>query len=72
MEDKYRLSILYMNLKSTDYITNKLTEAVAEALETGDNSKVIELRQKYSKELEDRKAWRAEINRLEEELKNGN
>ena len=72
VKNRKKMFELKRNLSNTDYITNKLTEAITEALETGDNSKVIELRQKYSKELEDRKEWREEINQLEEELNNGN
>ena len=69
---EHKIAILKTNLSNTDYIDNKLTEAIVEFIETGDNSKVLELKQKYSEELADREAWREEINRLEEELNNGN
>ena len=67
-----QIAKLKSNLSNTDPVANKLAEAIAISLVTGDNSNVIELRQKYSKELADRQSWRTEINRLEEELKNGN
>lgn len=73
-EDELRenkIEELKQNLYNTDYIDNKLTEAIAEFIETGDNSKILWLKQEYSKELTDRKLWREEINRLEEELQNG-
>lgn len=59
-------------LLSTDYVANKLSEEIATSFVTGDNSSVIALRNKYFSILVDRDAWREEINRLEEELNNGN
>ena len=63
---------LKSNLLKTDYVSNKLAEEIATSFVTGDNSNVTALRNKYFNILADREAWREEINRLEEELKNGN
>lgn len=60
---------LNQKLLDTDYIANKLAEAVSKYLATGDNTEVVELRTKYSKQLEDRQLWRDRINELE--VKNG-
>lgn len=57
-------------LQRTDYIANKLAEANAEYIVTEDKTKLIELRNKYSKELADRETWRKEIDSLKEKLKN--
>lgn len=65
---RHRILELKKLLSSTDWIANKLSEAVAEYIETNDSSKIITLRLKYAKELEDRQSWRDEINRLEEEV----
>ena len=56
---------LKQNLIDTDYISNKLAEAVSKYITTGDNTEVVELRTKYSKQLEDRQLWRDRINKLE-------
>ena len=56
---------LKQNLANTDYIANKLAEAIADALVSGDNSKVYELKTAYAKQLQDRKTWREEIDTLE-------
>lgn len=61
---------LTQNLIKTDYIANKLAEANAEYIVTEDKTKLIELRNKYSKELADRETWRKEIDSLQEKLKN--
>ena len=63
---------LKQKLYNTDYVANKLSEEIATSFVTGDNSSVIALRNKYFNILADRDAWREEINRLEEELNNGN
>lgn len=60
-----RITELKQNLANTDYIANKLAEAIADSLVTGDNAKVYELKTKYAKQLQDRKSWRDEIDRLE-------
>lgn len=60
---------LNQKLLDTDYIANKLAEAVSKYIATGDNTEVVELRTKYSKELENRQLWRDRINELE--VKNG-
>ena len=57
-------------LQKTDYIDNKLTEAIAEYIATGDNTNVLALREQYKVELQNRASWRLEINKLENTLKN--
>lgn len=69
-EDEKKLYILQTNLDKTDYIANKLAEAIAEYIVTEDKTKLIELRTKYAKKLTDREAWRKEIDSLQEKLKN--
>lgn len=59
---------LKQKLFDTDYISNKLAEAVSKYIATGDNTEVVELRTKYSKELENRQLWRDRINELEKLL----
>ena len=65
-----RINKLTNNLQKTDYIANKLAEANAEYIVTEDKTKLIKLRNKYSKELADRETWRKEIDSLQEKLKN--
>lgn len=65
-----RINKLTNQLQATDYIANKLAEANAEYIVTEDKTKLIELRNKYSKELADRETWRREIDSLQEKLKN--
>ena len=72
IEAKNTILKLKQNLSNTDYVANKLSEEIATSFITGDNSSVIALRNKYFSILADRDAWREEINRLEEELNNGN
>ena len=63
---------LKQKLADTDYISNKLSEAVSKYIATGDNTEVVELRTKYSKQLEDRQLWRDRINEIQLFLKNQN
>lgn len=56
-----RIRELKRLLASTDYIVNKLTEALAE----NDVEAVVSLKDEYAMELANRKLWRAEINSLE-------
>lgn len=60
---------LTKKLVATDYIANKLAEANTEYIVTEDKTKLIELRNKYAKELADRETWRNEIDSLQEKLK---
>lgn len=61
---------LMNNFRRTDYITDKLVEAIVEYIIHGDSSKVLSLCSEYESAIEQRKAWRAEINELQEKLKN--
>jgi DNA transposition AAA+ family ATPase len=56
-------------LIKTDYIANKLAEAVSKYISTGDNTDVLLLREKYALELINREQWRKEIDKLQQELK---
>lgn len=60
---------LQFKLTKTDYIDNKLTEAIVEYILTEDKTKLIELKNKYSKELADRETWRKEIDTLKKKDK---
>lgn len=67
--DSFRIDELTKLLEKTDYIANKLAEAVSKYISTGDNTDVLLLRKKYALELANREAWRDEINVLETQLK---
>ena len=51
-------------MKETDYISNKLSEAVSRFVETGDNTDVIVLRSHYKEILEKREDSRKKIDEL--------
>lgn len=67
-EAQQEIQELKQKLIDTDYVSNKLAEAVSKYISTEDNTEVIELRTKYSKQLEDRQEWRDRINELEKLL----
>lgn len=56
---------LKQNLEKTDYIADKLAEAIAEYIATGNNTNVLALRARYAEQLQDRQSWRDKINELE-------
>ena len=56
-------------LDSTDYIDNKLTEALCECIVNANREKLVAVYIEYQEVLKQRQAWRDEINSLEEELK---
>lgn len=56
-------------LEKTDYITDKLTEAIAESLITANNARLLSLYAEYKTVLDQRQAWRDAINTMEEELR---
>ena len=56
------------NLLHTDYVCNKLTEAICEYIVKGDNTAVVNTYNEYKEVLVQRKALRDEINALEKEL----
>lgn len=64
-----KLNKLTQNLIKTDYIANKLAEAVSKYISTGDNTDVLLLREKYALELVNREQWRKEVDKLQQELK---
>lgn len=68
-DNQERIEELTNKLVDTDYIANKLAEAVSKYISTGDNTDVLLLREKYALELANREEWRKEIDRLQQELK---
>jgi hypothetical protein len=68
-DDKSKVANLQMKLDKTDYVANKLAEAITEYIVTEDKTKLIELHTKYTKELADREEWRKEVNDLQDKLK---
>lgn len=70
IEKEKQIAELTLQLQSTDYIANKLAEAVSKYISTGDNTDVLLLREKYALELANRETWRKEIDSLKEKLKN--
>ena len=63
------LNELTQKLVATDYIANKLAEAVSKYISIGDNGDVLLLREKYALELINREQWRKKIDKLQQELK---
>lgn len=59
-----RISELKTFLRDSDYVANKITEAIAEYLTTNDDSELNSLLNEYSEVLNNRKLWRKEINEL--------
>ena len=68
-EKTEKITKLTKQLENTDYIANKLAEAVSKYISTGDNTDVLLLREKYALELVNREQWRKEIDKLQQELK---
>ena len=56
-------------LQETDYVAEKLAEVTAEWAETGDNTKVIEMRKYYADVLKERQIKRQRKKELENLLK---
>lgn len=56
-------------LVETDYISNKLAEAVSKYIESGDNTEVLLLRATYKEQLEKRADARKTVDELEVVLK---
>lgn len=69
-ENELKIVKLTNKLAKTDYIANKLAEAISKYISTGDNTDVLLLREKYALELANRESWRKEIDSLQEKLKN--
>lgn len=59
---------LKAKLDKSDYVTSKLTEAIAIAMVQGDNTRLVEVYNEYKELIAQRQAWRDEINELEAEL----
>lgn len=65
---QFKILALKQKLRQTDYVCNKLTEAIAEYIIQGDNTAVVNIYNEYKQVLAQRKALRDEINALEKEL----
>ena len=65
---EYKISSLKANLDKSDYVANKLTEALAEYIVYGNSQPVIDMYNEYFELIRQRKAWREEINTLETQL----
>ena len=63
-----RINEIKRELQQTDYVCNKLTEAICEYIIQGDNTSVVNVYNEYKEVLAQRKALRDEINALEKEL----
>lgn len=59
---------LKQKLDKSDYVTSKLTEAIAIAMVQGDNTRLVEVYNEYKELIAQRQAWRDEIDRLEAQL----
>jgi uncharacterized protein YlxP (DUF503 family) len=59
---------LKAKLDKSDYVTSKLTEVIAIAMVQGDNTRLVEVYNEYKELIDQRQAWRDEINRLEAQL----
>ena len=66
---KAKIVELQIKLDKTDYMDNKLTQAIKQYILTGDKTPVILTEQEYGENFKQRQAWRDEINLLETELK---
>ena len=62
-QEELKNSLSY--LQKTDYIANKLAEAIAKYIETGDNIEVLLLRNTYKEQLEKREECRKKVDELE-------
>ena len=67
-EKQVRIDELKYKLAKDDYIDNKLAEANAKYVVTGDSTDVVRIYNEYRDLIEQRQAWRDEINALEKEL----
>lgn len=62
---EWRIKERQKMLENTDYVCNKLTEALAEAIIHGNNEKLVEIYNEYSEILTERQKLRDEINIFE-------
>lgn len=65
---QFKILGLKQKLKKTDYVDNKISAATAKYLVDGDKTELLALYEEYKPMLEQRQAWRDEINALEKEL----
>lgn len=68
IEIKIKIRKLKVKLTDTDYITDKLTAALAGYVVNGNKEKVLSIYNEYSELLAQRQSWRDEINELEKQL----
>jgi hypothetical protein len=67
---KKRIAELKKELDRTDYIDNKLVRALVRYVALGDNTTIFELFNEYAEQIDQRQAWREEVDMLEKELEN--
>lgn len=65
-EQEYQEKLDYLH--ETDYVANKLSEAVAEYIANGDSTNVIVLRANYKEVLEKRQQYRDRLDEIKELL----
>ena len=72
MNNKWKLSLeiaeLKAKLKEYDYVASKLAEAIAKSIVEGNTDEVVSVYNEYKDILEQKQAWRDEINAKEAEL----
>lgn len=56
---------LKQKLEDTDYVANKLAEANAKYIESGDKTEIEQLLKQYVDVLKQRKQWRERVNKLQ-------
>lgn len=64
----HKIGVLKSQLRKTDYITDKLTEAIVEYIVNDNKPKVVELYNEYKDLLTKRQQYRDGINELETQL----
>lgn len=67
-QNEQAIAELKQKLSDTDYIANKLAEAISKYIVTEDKTIVSQILIEYSEELQQREQWRNEINKLEESI----
>lgn len=65
----FKIHDLKNKLNETDWVANKISEANLKYLINNDKSYLLNMYEKYKEEISNREAWREEINKLEEKLK---
>lgn len=67
--NEWKIRKLKQKLAEYDYVGTKLAEAIAKSIVDGNNDAVVSVYNEYADILNQKQAWRDEINKLEVELK---